>query len=146
MQSLALKKMVRKKRESQGVDAKMDKSLTIQFVPLEELSSLQSTKRVNKVLKMVKADKIIVLEGILKPDEEAELIKRTMQEVDENFKGIELATIQPEKAKTFKDFLAQVLLGVRRGLTVIGPASIVREIKKDPEKIQLFMDVKHLHK
>lgn len=121
------------------VKKKPDKSITIQFVPYSELSSLGSLKRINKILKLVKADRIIVLETTLHPDEEAELIKRTMQEVDERFKGIELATIQPEKAKTFKELIAELLLGVKRGLTVIGPANLVREIKKDPEKIQLFV-------
>jgi hypothetical protein len=29
-------------------------------------------------------------------------------------------------------------LGERQGLTIIGPASIVKEIKKDPNKIQLL--------
>ena len=30
------------------------------------------------------------------------------------------------------------MLGDRSGLTVIGPASVVKQIKKDPEKIELF--------
>jgi len=31
-----------------------------------------------------------------------------------------------------------MLLGDRQGLTVIGPATIVKEIKKDPNKIELL--------
>ena len=31
-----------------------------------------------------------------------------------------------------------MLLGNRQGLTIIGPASIVKEIKQDPDKIQLL--------
>ena len=30
------------------------------------------------------------------------------------------------------------LLGDRKGFTVIGPATIVKQIKKDPDKIELF--------
>ena len=30
------------------------------------------------------------------------------------------------------------LLGDRQGLTIVGPANIVKEIKKDPNKIELF--------
>jgi len=31
-----------------------------------------------------------------------------------------------------------LLLGDRNGITIIGPASIVKEIKKDPNKIELL--------
>jgi len=31
-----------------------------------------------------------------------------------------------------------LLLGNRSGLTIIGPANVVKEIKQDPDKIQLF--------
>ena len=35
------------------------------------------------------------------------------------------------------------MLGNRIGFTIIGPATIVREIKQDPGKIQLFMQNLH---
>ena len=31
-----------------------------------------------------------------------------------------------------------MLLGDREGITIIGPASVVKEIRRDPNKIQLF--------
>jgi hypothetical protein len=31
-----------------------------------------------------------------------------------------------------------MVLGDRRGMTIIGPANVVQEIKQDPDKIQLF--------
>jgi len=34
--------------------------------------------------------------------------------------------------------LVEFLLGDRQGLTIVGPATIVKEIKQDPDKIQLF--------
>ena len=34
--------------------------------------------------------------------------------------------------------VASMLLGDRQGMTVIGPASIVKQIRKDPDKIELF--------
>jgi hypothetical protein len=34
-----------------------------------------------------------------------------------------------------------MLVGDRLGVTIIGPASIVREIKQDPEKIQVFTEI-----
>ena len=38
----------------------------------------------------------------------------------------------------FRVNLASMIMGREQGLTVIGPASIIKEIKKDPNKIQLF--------
>ena len=120
-------------------------ALTLQFVPYSEIEDLSSLGRIKKLLKMAKEDKIVLLEGRLKKDEEAELIKTTMEEINEEFKGIELGIIYPGKGtagdimKRVKSNLANILLGDRIGLTIIGPASIVKEIKKDPDKIQLLM-------
>lgn len=117
--------------------------LTLEFVPYHEISGLSSIGRIKKLLKVAKENKIVLLEGRLKKEEETELIKTTMEEIDDEFKGIELAVIYPTKSDSglitrwragFVDFLA----GNRLGLTIIGPASIVKAIKKDPTKIQLL--------
>ena len=34
--------------------------------------------------------------------------------------------------------IIKTLMGDREGITVIGPATIVKEIKRDPNKIELF--------
>ncbi|MBT7902470.1 DUF2073 domain-containing protein [Candidatus Woesearchaeota archaeon] len=118
-------------------------SLTLQFIPYIEIENLSSLGRIRKILNSVKENKIVLLEGRLKKSEEAELIKTTMEEINAEFKGIELAVIYPESQNmdTFKKLkmsFVNMLLGDRSGLTIIGPASIVKEIKKDPNKIQLF--------
>ncbi|MBI2129283.1 DUF2073 domain-containing protein [Candidatus Woesearchaeota archaeon] len=117
--------------------------LTLQIVPYGEIASLSSLGRIRKLLNIAKENKIVLLQGRLKKEEEAELIKATMEEINADFKGIELAVINPEEKKAamfdkVKVGLANALLGDRQGLTVIGPANIVKEIKKDPDKIQLF--------
>ena len=118
--------------------------LVLQFMPYSEIESLGSEERVSKLLKLAKQNKIIVLEGRLKKEEEAELIRRTMEQIDDKFKGIELGTIEPVDKESeaviakFKKNVINMLLGERRGITIIGPASIVKEIKQDPEKIQLL--------
>jgi hypothetical protein len=118
--------------------------LTLQFMPYDEIAELASNKRISKLLNIVKGDNILLLEGRLRKEEEAELIKRTMEEIDEDFKGIELGVIYPDKNKNvdffnkIKSNMINLLLGDRRGFTIMGPATIVREIKQDPNKIQLF--------
>ena len=119
--------------------------LTLQFVPYEEIESLTSNERIKRLLNMVKEDKIVVLEGRLRKEEEGELIRRTMEEISERFKGIEISVVYPDRkkgnlGKTLKNNLADMLLGERQGLTVMGPASLIKEIRKDPDKIQLLTE------
>ena len=117
--------------------------LTLQFLPYTEIEGLSSQKRIQKLLDLVKTDKIILLEGRLRSEEEAELIRRTMEEINSKFTGIELSVIYPESKNKaffakFKQGLINMVLGDRRGMTIIGPANVVEEIKQDPDKIQLF--------
>lgn len=117
--------------------------LIIQFVPYTEVEDLSSAKKIRRLLNIVKDDKIIFLEGRLSKQEEAELIERTMESITAKFKGIEIAVIYPEQKdlaflKKMKINLANVLLGDRQGFTIIGPATLVKEIKKDPNKVQLL--------
>lgn len=117
--------------------------VTLQIVPYSEIEELTSVGRIRKLLDIAKENKIALLQGRLKREEETELIKATMEEVNKDFKGIELAVLNPaeEKSSGFnavrKGFL-NMLLGDRQGLTVIGPANVVKQIKKDPTKIELL--------
>ena len=117
--------------------------LVLQFVPYSEIEELGPARRVNKLLDIAKQNKIVFLEGRLKQEEEKDLIEITMEEVDNKFKGIELAVINPQKKeqsffKGMKSGMINLLLGDRMGFTIIGPATIVKQIKKDPDKIELF--------
>jgi len=117
--------------------------LTLQFVPYSEIEELGPARRVNKLLDIAKQNKIVLLEGRLKKEEEKDLIEITMEEIDDKFKGIELAVINPEQKdsgflKNLKNEVLNVLLGDRQGFTIIGPATVVKQIKKDPDKIELF--------
>ncbi len=117
--------------------------LTLQFVPYNDIESLSSAKRVTKLIDIVMQNKIVLLEGMLKKEEEKDLIEITMEKIDKKFKGIELAVVDPELKdanliKKAKNTFVGILLGDRRGFTIIGPASVIKEIKKDPEKIELL--------
>lgn len=113
--------------------------VTIQLLPYSEISSLTSLGRIRKILNIAKENKIVLLQGRLHKEEEAELIKVTMEEVNKEFRGIELAVLN-QNSNGFMDSLAGAILGNRVGLTVVGPASVVKKIKKDPNKIELMMN------
>ncbi len=119
--------------------------VTFQFIPYQEIETLSSAKRINKLLNVVKQDKIVVLQGRLTKQEEIDLIEITMEDIDNNFKGIELSVIYPNGdylsgwAKLRNSFV-NMILGDRQGMTIIGPASIVRKIEQNPSKIELFLE------
>lgn len=116
--------------------------LTLQFIPYQEIKNLTMSGKIKKILDLVKEDKIVLVEGKLKSNEEAALIERTMENVSRSFKGIELCTIRAEEdyglISKFKAGMVSMLVGNRQGFTIIGPAAIIKEIKKDPTKVQLF--------
>jgi hypothetical protein len=118
--------------------------LTIRFIPYYDIKHLSSSQRIRKILDIVKEEYIVLLEGKLKKEEETQLIKVTMEQISDQFKGIEIAQINPGDNET-NDFFAKMreqflnlMLGDRQGFTIIGPASIVKEIKQDPNKIELL--------
>ena len=126
--------------------------LTIEFIPHFEIENMGSSARIDMLLKIVKQNKIVLLEGRLRKTEESDLIARTMSMISEKFKGIELAVVDPEKNEVKRFFdrmkkeLVNFILGDRQGFTIIGPANIVKEIKKDPRKIQLLTEeVREVH-
>lgn len=119
--------------------------LTLQFIPYTEIGGLTSEKKIQKLLRVVRDEKIALVEGKLGSNEKSELIRRTMEEIDDKFKGIEIEELNLDKKD--KAFIEKIrtgfinfILGSRRGLTIIGPASIIKEIKKDPDKIQLLTE------
>ena len=117
--------------------------IKLQYMPFTEIGHLDTEEKIKKILRSVKEDKIILIDGKLEPHEEAELIRRTMEIIDKQFKGIEIASIDYKKRNEdlfdkLKIVIANLILGKNSGLTIVGPATIVKEIKKDPYKIELF--------
>ncbi|PIZ51019.1 hypothetical protein COY27_05175 [Candidatus Woesearchaeota archaeon CG_4_10_14_0_2_um_filter_33_13] len=117
--------------------------VTFQFVPYSDIETLSSAKRITKLINIVKENKIVIMEGRLRREEEADLIEITMEEISPKFKGIEISVVYPDRNKQnlsqkMKGVFASVLLGDRQGMTIIGPASVVKKIEQNPDKIELF--------
>ena len=121
--------------------------LTIQFLPYSEIASLTSTARIRKLLDIILKGKVIIIQGRLKPEEETRLIEDTMVLVGKikGFRGIELAVIASNSSERdvlgkIKHGIANALVGQMDALTIIGPASIIKEMKKDPRKLEIIMN------
>ena len=119
---------------------------SLRFIPFTEIENLSSSERIKKILDIVLENRIVILQGRLKAEEESRLIEDTMVMIGrvKGFKGIELAVLQPNSnnlsiISRVKHNLANALVSSHDALTIIGPASIVREIRKDPKKAEVFM-------
>jgi len=123
------------------------KGFSIQFLPYSEIRDLGSSERIRKILKIVLENNILILQGKLKSEEETRLIEDTMAMVDhvKNFRGIELAVISGNGSEgvwnKMKKGVANAIVGGDLGaVTIVGPATIVKEIKRNPKKIELMLN------
>ena len=123
------------------------KGFALQFLPFNEIRNLDSSERIKKILDIILGNNILILQGRLEPDEETRLIGDTMAMIRhvKNFRGIELAVISGNnRANIFqkaRQGIANAISGGDLGaITVIGPATIVKEIKKNPRKIELLLN------
>lgn len=122
------------------------KGFSIQFIPYSEIRHIDSNERIKKILNIVLGNNILLLQGKLKSEEEARLIGDTMAMIGhvKDFRGIELAVIggngDSGLYEKFKKGIANALSGGdMSAITIIGPASIVKEIKRNPKKIELLL-------
>lgn len=139
--------MVAKKRGNKKKKIGQLKGFSIQFVPYSDIRGLSSNERIKKILDIVLENNIILLQGRLLPEEETRLIGDTMAMIGhiKGFNGIELAVISENGNEKFRDKLRRNVVKLISGgdmgaITLIGPASIVREVKKDPKKIELLLN------
>jgi hypothetical protein len=137
------KKVVKKKGKR---ISKKDKELTIHFMPYSEIAHEDAIGRIKKIMGIVLKGKIIILQGKLRPDEEARLIENSMTLIGniEGFQGIEIAGLSGENEnrglfEKVRHNIARILVGEQDAITIIGPASVVKDITKDPKKIELML-------
>tara|TARA_Y100000310_G_C20064539_1_gene526539 strand:- start:32 stop:442 length:411 start_codon:yes stop_codon:yes gene_type:complete len=135
--------MVKANKKSGG---KKIKGLGLHVLPYSEVNNMGIAERVKKILDIVLSNKIVILHGRLRPEEEARLIEDTMALVDhiKGFRGVELAVIEPDLKDEnifvkMRHGIAKKLVGQGNALTVIGPASVIKDIKRDPKKLELML-------
>jgi uncharacterized protein len=113
---------------------KKDVDIAFNLISRQKINGLTSEEKLNFIIKEVKHGKILVLEQGLTPMEQASLIERTMKEIEhDTFIGVEMEGYG-EDTPTF----LQKLFGMvkRPRMTLIGPANLLKMIKKDNDMIQ----------
>ncbi len=133
--------------EKRGKNLGRIRGFSLQFLPFTEIRDLNSTERIKKILDIILGNNILILQGRLEPHEETRLIEDTMAMIKhlKNFRGIELAVISGNnKSNIFQKARQNIANAISGGdlgaITLIGPATIVKEIKKNPRKIELLLN------
>ena len=115
-------------------------SLKIKLLPYENLKKYEFSS----IFKDLKEDTIILVDAKLKSEEEANIIKETMKRVSDKFSGIELSSLELSSSQSdgfggkIKNKLIEMVIGKKRGLTLIGSAKIIKKLKKNPEHLMLY--------
>lgn len=105
--------------------------IKMDLISEDKIISMTSIEKLRFVLDGVKAGKIVILEGGLTSEEQMNLIELTMTEVNEDFPGIEMSGYPSKKG----------FLNLRRKtrLTVVGPARVMRTIRRDRDLISAII-------
>lgn len=114
--------------------------LGIEFVSTKILSEMKNNEATEYLLKVIRRGDMIVLDEKLPPAQEKELFKRTMEIIDDDFTGIEISSIGDSET-SWKNSIIKLLGGKTTGLTVIGSAKIIKNIKNQKDKINLLAKI-----
>jgi len=130
--------------------------LKMDFVSSASLNGKPEKNKINFILSKVRSGSILVLDGVMKPEEEMNLIKETMRRVDDGFPGIEVCSLKKEMkglkllfdrvSDSKERFWNWMIKGppkteLKSGLTLIGPAKIIKKIKKNPNSFSVSAEV-----
>jgi hypothetical protein len=114
--------------------------ISINLISLERLEALNSQQKIRFIFEEVRKGNVLVLEQGLTAQEEAELIKTTMANIDhDTFIGIEMQSYSQEDVK--RGSWLDKLLGRKQPprMSVIGPADLLKTIHKDGNMIQTMV-------
>jgi len=114
--------------------AKKDQGIAFNLVSRQKLDEFTTDEKLKFILKEVKNGKILVLEHGLTPMEQATLIERTMKEIEhDTFIGVEMEGYGEESPSFFQKLFG---MNKRPRITLIGPANLLKMVKKDNNMIQ----------
>lgn len=113
--------------------------IMINLISIEKLSDMSPGERIRFIVDEVKKGKVLVLERGLTAVEEMELIKITMAEIDnKSFVGVETPGFSiSARKRTLWDRLRRKSAPPR--MMVVGPAQLLRTIRKDGKVVQAML-------
>lgn len=116
--------------------------VTIEFLSKEKLNSVEFEEKLDLVLEKVRNNAVLVLEESWTPSEKRELIKTSMEEVDDDFPGVEFMGLNSENTRLGKarNFVYDKFLNedYRRGITIVGNSRVMEKIKEEKDTVSFL--------
>lgn len=116
--------------------------VTIEFLSKEKLETEGFDEKLDFVLEKVKDDAVLVLSEAWTPKEKRELIQASMEQIDDDFPGVEFmgldsASSKLEKAReiVYKKFLKEEY---RSGITIVGNSRVMEKIKEERDSVSFL--------
>lgn len=122
-----------------------EEGVTIEFLSKEKLNAEDFEEKLELVLEKVKDDAVLVLEESWKPDEKRELIQTSMEEIDDDFPGVEFMGLDSSSSaldKARNMIYSRVLKDeYRRGITIVGNSRVMEKIKEERDSVSFLAKI-----
>lgn len=115
--------------------------IPIEFVGQSRLQDKDFDEKLDLILNEVTEEKILILEESLSPEEERRLIEGAMEEVSEDFPGIEFSTLEGHEDifdRVINNFYQVMGRERKRGLTIVGNSEVMSEVEKQEDSLSLL--------
>ncbi|EGQ43759.1 MAG: uncharacterized protein conserved in archaea [Candidatus Nanosalina sp. J07AB43] len=116
--------------------------VTIEFLSKKKLQEDSFDEKVDSIITRVKENAVVVLEEGWSPEEERYLIERAMEEVNEEFPGIEFLGLNERDSKIHRAkrmFYEKVLNEkYRQGITIVGNSRVMERVKKERDAVSFL--------
>lgn len=116
--------------------------VTIEFLSKEKLMDQEFEEKLELILEKVKDNAVLVLEEAWRPEEKRELIKKSLEEADEDFPGVEFMGLDSGKSKLnrAKNAVYSKVFNNnhRKGLTIVGNSRVMEKIKEEKDSVSFL--------
>lgn len=116
--------------------------VTIEFLSKTKLQDKTFDEKVDSIIGKVKDNAVLVLEEGWSPEEERHLIENAMEEIDEDFPGIEFLGLTDRDSRIHRAkrmFYEKVMNEkYREGITIVGNSRVMERVKKERDAVSFL--------
>lgn len=122
--------------------ADKEEGVTIEFLAKDKLSGDGFEEKLDSVLEKVKDNYVLVLEEGWTPEEKSTLIQASMEEIDDDFPGVEFLGLEGENSRfdRMKEMFYNRVLDreYREGLTIVGNSRVMEKVKEERDTVSFL--------
>jgi hypothetical protein len=122
--------------------SKEEEGVTIEFLSRDKLATEDFEEKLELVLEKVRDNSVLVLEESWTPEEKRELIQNSMQEVDDDFPGVEFMGLNSAENRfdQLRNMFYEKILDqkYRKGLTIVGNSRVMEKIKEERDTVSFL--------